>query len=291
MNGGRWSVLWTRGAGCAELAGLLADGEPRAVEGDLKQTCIAVRADLLVARKLSSFDLVGTVVPHDFRAGSVRSVTAAIGAGPHSSLAAFVAARLSATLGVEGSLVSASPDLATDDSVDAVLAEIALLVPDLPSKVVRADSARALVGTFEEGTLLVLGAAGGSWLQRQFFGAGRKLVVGSPGGAVVVRSAPVRVFHRMIEPGTFGSRMLVSDALRLLTHDSAPVAVDGVLVGMVSRDDLESADPKATVGSVTRESEFVAPDDPIDAIEVLDPSVSPVPVVDDTGRLIGVVER
>jgi hypothetical protein len=291
MNGGLWSVVWTRGAGCAELAGLLAAGEPHSVDGDLKQTCIANRADLLVARKLSSFDLIGTVVPHEFRAGSVRSVTAAIGAGPHSSLAAFVAARLSDALGVEGSLLSASPDPATDDTVDAVLAEIAVLVPDLPSKVVRADSARALVGTFDDGTLLVVGAAGGSWLQRQFFGAGRKLVVGSPGGAVVVRSAPRRVFHQMIEPDTFGSRMLVSDALRLLTHDSAPIAVDGVLVGVVSRADLESADPKATVGSVTRESRFVAPDDPVAVLDRVDATVWPMPVVDDSGRLVGVVER
>ena len=138
---------------------------------------------------------------------------------------------------------------------------------------------------------MVVGAAGGSWLQRQFFGRGRKLVVGSPSGAVVVRSSPRRVFHEMIEPDPFGSRMLVADALRLMQHETVPGAVDGVLVGAVSRRDLEAADPAATVGSVTRESVFVAPDDPLSSVDELEALVSPVPVVDDSGRLVGVVER
>jgi len=291
MNGGRWSVVWTRGAGCAELAELLAAGQPQSVDGDLKQTVIETRADLLVARKLSSFDLVGTVVPNGFSPEKVDWVVAAIGGGPHSTLAAHVAERLSGALGVEGSLVSASPDPDHDESTDSVLAEIAAQVPDLPSKVVRAGSARDLVGTFDEGTLLVVGAPGGSWLQRQFFGPGRKLVVGSPSGAIVVRSSPRRVFHEMVEPDPFGSQMLVADALRLMQTDMVPVAVDGVLVGAVSRRDLEAADPSATVGSVTRESVFVAPEDSLESVDELEAFVSPVPVVDDGGRLLGVVER
>ena len=290
MNGGRWSVVWTRGAGCAELAALLAEGDAAPVEGDLKQACMSARADLLVARKLSSFDLVGTAVPNGFKRAAVRSVVAAIGAGPHSTLAAHVTSRLSDALGVEGALISASPNPDTDGSVDATLAEVAALVPELPAKLIRADSARALVSTFADGTLLVVGAAGGSWLQRQFFGPGRKLVVGSPSGAIVVRSAPRRVFQEMAEPEPFGTGLLVSDALRLLRADSAPVAVEGVLVGVVHRADLEAADPGAKVASVTRESGFVAPED---SIESLDQAglVSPVPVVADNGRLLGVVER
>ena len=291
MNGGRWSVVWTRGAGCVELAGLLGAGEPHSVEGDLKKTVIETRADLLVARKHSSFDLVGTAVPNGFAPDAVASVVAAIGSGPHSALAAHVAQRLSDSLGVGGALVSASPDPDHDQSADAVLGEIAAQVPDLPTTVVRAESARALVGTFDEGTLLVVGAPGGSWLQRQFFGPGRKLVVGSPSGAIVVRSAPRRVFHEMVEPDPFGAQMLVADALRLMANDSVPVAVDGVLVGAVSRRDLEAADPMATVGSVTRESVFVAPDDPLSSVDELEAFVLPVPVVDDSGRLLGVVER
>jgi Mg/Co/Ni transporter MgtE len=99
------------------------------------------------------------------------------------------------------------------------------------------------------------------------------------------------VFQEMIEPEPFGTGLLVSDALRLLRHVAAPVAVDGVLVGVVKRADLESADPKATVGSVTRESVFVSPEDSLEAVHELEGFVSPVPVVDDDGRLLGVVGR
>jgi len=178
------SVVWTRGSGCTELASLLSLGEPVQVDDDLRSACIAERARLLVARKLSSFDLVSTAVPIDLKPELVGGVVAAVGPGPHSALAALVADRLADAIGVGGSLVSVSATPEQDESVETTLAEINALVPDLPSKVVRASGARDLVGTLPPDTLLVVGAPGGSWLQRQFFGPGRKLIVGSPGGAV-----------------------------------------------------------------------------------------------------------
>jgi len=36
---------------------------------------------------------------------------------------------------------------------------------------------------------------------------------------------------------------------------------------------------------------FVAPDDPLTSVDELTAFVSPVPVVDDGGRLVGVVQR
>ncbi len=283
------SVAWTRGSGCAELASLLSVEEPVQVEGDLRATCVAERVRLLVARKLTSFDLVSAAVPIDLRTEGVDSVVAAVGPGPHSALAALTAARLGDAIGVSAALVSASPGPEHDEAVESSLADAARVAPDLPSKLVRASSARALVATLPPGTLLVVGAPGGSWLQRQFFGPGRKLIVGSPGGVVVVRSAPVRCFHEMADPAGLGAGLLVAEARRLLQGDSAPVVADGLLVGVVRRAALREASPEATVGSIAEDPVFVAEDDPIDAVADVVEFVRPVPVVDGAGRLTGVI--
>jgi hypothetical protein len=284
------SVAWTRGSGCAELAALLSLDEPVQVDGDLRAVCIAERTRLLVARRLTSFDLVSTAVPIGLKGDGVASVVAAVGPGPHSALAAITASRLGDTVGVSASIVSASPSPDQDEAVEAALAEASRVAPDLPSKVVRASSARALVSTLPPGTLLVIGAPGGSWLQRQFFGPGRKLIVGSPGGVVVVRSAPTRCFHEMTEPVGLGSGLLVAEARRLLQGDAAPVVTDGHLVGIVRRGALFEAYPEDTVGSIAEDPVFVAEDDPIDAVDDVIGFLRPVPVVDGAGRLTGVIQ-
>jgi len=283
------SVVWTRGSGCRDLAALLADGEAVPVDDDLRSACIAERARLLVARKLTSFDLVSAAVPVDFAAAAVAGVVAAVGPGPHSALAALVAQRLADSIGIPGSLVSASPAPDQDEAVEATLAEIAALVPDLPAKIVRASSARLLVGTFPPGTLLVVGAPGGSWLQRQFFGPGRKLIVGSQGGAVVVRAAPVRCFQEMLEPDALGAGLLVREARRLLQGDAAPVVADGRLVGVVRRSALLEAFPEDSIGSIAEDPVFVSEEDPVEAALEVAAFVRPVPVVDGSGRLTGVM--
>jgi len=283
------SVVWTRGSGCAELASLLALGEPAQVGDDLRSACIAERARLLVARKLTSFELVSIAVPVEFVSGLVGGVVAAVGPGPHSPLAALIADRLAGAIGVSGSLVSASPAPDQDGSVEATLAEIAASVPELPAKVVRASSARGLVGTFPPGTLLVVGAPGGSWLQRQFFGPGRKLIVGSPAGAVVVRDAPRRCFQEMLEPDALGSGLTVGEARRLLQGDAAPVVADGRLVGVVRRAALDEAFPEDPIGSIAEDPVFVSEEDPIEAALEVAGFIRPVPVVDGSGRLTGVM--
>lgn len=286
-----WSVVWTRGDGCAELAGLLAAGEPKAADSDLRDACIRARADLLVAKKLTSFDLVGTAVPVDFDAARVTEVVAAVGGGPHSALAARVADRLAAVLGVAGSLVYGSADGDGDGAAERTLAGLSLLVPHLPGRVEQADSARSLVAALPPTALVVVGAAGGSWLQRQFFGPGKQLVVGAPGGAVVVRSAPDRCFQRMSEPDGVGVHMLVRDVLGVMSAASAPVVDDGRLIGVVRKRALVGADPASPVGPLVEDPVFVAVDDPVDAlvdvIEHLDHG--PVPVVDHDGRLVGLI--
>ncbi len=287
-----WSVVWARGEGCAALAGLLADGKPHRADDDLAAACLAAQADLLVMRRLTSFELVDTAVPHHLTVDLVGSVVAAIGGGPHSTLAAIVASRLCSALGVDGGLVSASPELRHDEEAEEALEGMASLVPDLESRVVRAESARALVRTFPSDSLLVVGAPGGSWLQRQFFGPGRQLVVGAGAGAVVVRSAPRRCFQQMSEPVAVGLQMKVAEARQLMEHNVVPVASDGVLVGIVRFRSLQDADASATVESVMEDPVFVRFDDPVESVADVGGFLesSPIPVVDGEGRLCGMVE-
>lgn len=206
-------------------------------------------------------------------------------------LAARVAERVSAVLDVEGSLVSASSGSERDGKAERVLASMAILAPELPGRVARVESARALVDDFEPDALLVVGAPGGSWLQRQFFGPGKQLIVGAPGGAVVVRSAPERCFQRMLEPDAMGVGMRVDDALRLIEGPVAPVVDDGLLVGIVRRKALKAADPSSLLGPLMEDPVFVHADDPVDAaselMEFLDHGA--VPVVDGDGKLVGLV--
>jgi hypothetical protein len=75
LPGSTFSVVWTRGKGCAELAELLDRGSPTRVQGDLRTECIEARADLLVSRRLPpSFDFVSMAVPSDFVPGTVGSI-------------------------------------------------------------------------------------------------------------------------------------------------------------------------------------------------------------------------
>lgn len=286
---GGWRVLWTRGDGCRDLALVLGEAGP--VEGDLRAACLRGRADLLVARKLTSFGLVSIAVPHDFRREAVGGVVAAVGGGPHSALAAIMAERLGRTLEVSAALATASRSTREDVAAEALLAEMGSLVPGLPAKVVRAESARQLVAGLPGGSLLVVGAPGGSWMQRQFFGPGRRLVVRAPAGAIVVRRAPIRCFQVMEEPMAFGPAMPVTEARRLLRDEAAPVVADGRLIGIVRRRALAAAPVGGEVASVAEDPVSVRDDEAIDAVGPMAAIIDPVPVVDADGRLRGVIRR
>lgn len=284
-----WRVLWTRGDGCRELAPALGEAGP--VEGDLRAACLRQRADLLVARKLTSFGLVSMAVPHGYRRDDVTGIVAAVGGGPHSILAAVVAERLGTSLDVPAALASASRSVREDATAESLLAEVGTVVPDLPAKVVRADSARDLVAGLPAGSLLVVGAPGGSWMQRQFFGPGRRLVVKAPAGAIVVRRAPTRCFQVMTEGMAFGPAMPVREARRLLVTAMAPVVDDGRLVGIVSRGALEAASPSAVVGAVANPPISVRDEAPLDEVDLVPEEIDLVPVIDGDGRLRGVIRR
>jgi CBS domain-containing protein len=286
-----WSVVWTHGAGCPDLAGLLAGGEARRAGPDLRASCVEARADLLVGRKLTSFDLVSMAVPYGFDPPRVEAVVAAVAGGPHSLLAARVARRLSAALGVPASLVAASPEEGTDPAAEEALERAATLVPISERRVLRAASPGAAVRALPPGSLLVLGAPGGTWWQRQFTGPGRQLRLGAPAGAVVVRRAPRRCFHYMEEPAAMGVQMPAGEALRLAGTAVVPVAEEGRLVGLVRHRALSEADPGAPLGRIMEAPAFALAEDPLDVVGELSAFLdgAPVPVVDASGRLCGMV--
>jgi CBS domain-containing protein len=283
------SVVWTRGKGCAELSELLDEAPQRIGGGDLTAECIDHRADLLVARKLppGSFDLVNVAVPIDFQPGKVTRVVAAVGGGPHSLLAAAVAARLGRSLGVPAEMVSASvPD--DERAASAVLAEIGSSVPDISGRVVEVESVERLLEGLDEGTLVVLGASGGSWLRRMLFGPGARLRRTAQTGVVVVRSAPDRVFRFMGEPVYVAPLREATDTLRFHDQRILAVADEGRLVGVVRREKLIGAG-STPVGSLMEEALFVRVDGTIEEAYELEPDfgTDPIPVTDHEENLVG----
>jgi CBS domain-containing protein len=281
--------VWTRGEGCETLAGMLASDGPSFAEGDLRDACIAARAHVIVQRKLTSFDLVNVVASNRFDVDRVSSVVAAIGGGPHSLFAGQVAQRIALAAGIPGAIVSASRDAAEDEASRANLDLVGEQVTGLERRLERVSSAGELVSTLDEGALLVLGAPGGSWFQRQFFGPGRRLIQAAPGGIVVVRSSPRRCFHSVEEAQVIGPLLSVREATAVSSVPIVPVAEDGKLVGLF-RIGAEST-IGATVRDVMEDPLFLEADDPVEASEDLRSffNGAPIPIVDRDGRLVGVL--
>lgn len=292
VPGKDFSVVWTRGKGCAELAHLLDSGSPTRVQGDLRSLCIEARADLLVSRRLPpGFDFVSVAVPSDLAPDTVGSVSAAVSSGPHSALAARMALRLGAALGVGAEMVSAYP---TSDDLPAarrIVHNLADQIPGLPHRVVETADARELIEALPADALLVLGAPGGGWLQRAFFGTGVRLRQRAPAGAIVVQQSPARVYHRMEEPSYVSRHLLVGDALRLMEHSVAAVVDEGELVGVVRRSALEGVDRGLRVGDLMEEPAFLNVGDGYEEAGRLADlfAGAPIPVVDGAGRLVGCV--
>lgn len=283
------AVVWTRGRGCAELAELLAEGEPNRVAGDVEDECINLRADLLVSRRFpGSFELISVAVPVDFQPENVTSVVATVAGGPHSLLAAETAAQLGRALGVEAEMVSAaSPDDGTS-AAEEVLEQIGVTIPGLRSRVVEVEGISELVESLDDGALLVLGAPGGSWLQRSMFGPGARLRRTAQAGSVVVRSAPERVFRFMGDPVYVAPLRQADDTLRFHAESTLAVADQGRLIGLVRRDRLAQAGV-APVGDLMEEAMSVRVDETMSQAWALEPTfgVDPIPVTDHEEHLVG----
>jgi hypothetical protein len=283
-------TVWTRGEGCAELASILSPVEPVRAEGDLATACIRARADAVVSRRLSvSFDLVPQVVPDGVDLDVSGSIVAAVSGGPHSPLAAAVAAQIGRVTGLAASMVCAYRDEESQAVSLSLIQSLYTQVPDIEYRLIEASDAPTLTAQLPDDATLVLGAPGGSWLQRTFFGKGAKLIQAAAAGAIVVRSAPRRVFQQMGEPVYVSPLREAIDILRI--HDEGMLAVTdvGKLVGIVRREVLEIADPGVPVSELMEEPRSVRADDSVEELAEVwkDFDPDPIPVVDDDGYLIG----
>lgn len=283
-------ILWTRGEGCAELADLLSPVEAVRADGDLVTSCVRARADAVVSRRFSSsFDLVPQIVPEGVDLTSSGSITAAVSGGPHSPLAAAVAARLGRASGLAASMVCAYRDEEGQAGALQLIQDLYLQIPDIEYRLVEAADAAALTSQLPDDTTLVLGAPGGGWLQRTFFGQGAKLIQTAPAGAIVVRSAPRRVFQEMGEPVYTSPLHYATDLLRIYPQSQLAVSDAGKLVGVVHRDMLEKAGPGVPVSELMQQpvsvSVVAALEDVRDLWKEFDPD--PVPVIDEEGALVG----
>jgi hypothetical protein len=282
-------VVWTRGDGCSELAQLLTDGTPGRITGDLVEGCIDFRADLLVSRRLpGSFELVNVAVPLGFEPANVTRVVSAVAGGPHSFLAAETAARIGRSLAVEAEMISAVRPGDDPAESEELLEHIGLALPEMGGKVVTVEGIAELVEQLDEGTLLVLGAPGGSWLQRSRFGPGARLRSRAPAGAIMVRSAPDRVFRWMGEPVFVSPLRNADDTLLVHQEHVLAVADEGMLVGLVRRESLEKAG-HSSVGSLMEAAVSAKVDETIAEAMNLEPTFGrdPIPVTDHDERLVG----
>ena len=283
------SVVWTRGRGCAELADLLAHSEPSRIAGDVEDECINRRADLLVSRRIpGSFELISVAIPVDFQPENVTSVVATVAGGPHSLLAAETAAQLGRALGVDAEMVSAASPEDGPASAEDVLNQIGETLPNLVSRVVEVEGVTELVESLDDGALLVLGAPGGSWLQRSMFGPGARLRRTAQAGAIVVRSAPERVFRYMGDPVYVAPLRQADDTLRFHAEDTLAVADQGRLVGLVRRERLAGAGG-SPVGDLMEEALSVRVDETMSEAWALEPTfgADPIPVTDHDEHLVG----
>jgi hypothetical protein len=285
------TVLWSRGEGCAQLAELLANVSAIQIEGDPRRACLDHRADLVVMKKVGSFDLVPVAAPDGVDVEAVRTVVAAVGEGPHSELAAVVAARIAGSLGVTVEAVSAvrpgAPRGASRSLVDRISARAGI-----SGRVVEAQNASGLIEHLDAGALLVLGAPGGSWLTRQFIGPGARLMSQAPGGTVVVRDAPRRAFQLMTEPEPLSVHMHAGDAVEILRGRVVPVTNEGTLVGVVRAAALAAAPPETVLGDLMEDPPLIDVYEDVEGLVALAEFFEgdPMPLVDENGTLRGMLD-
>lgn len=288
---GPWRVVWSGDDACRSLAEVL--GEPRPVRAghDVWASLVGARATLHVTRQLPSVERCSVAVPHHVVIDDISGVVAAVGGGPHSALAAATARRIAERLDVPAKVVSGYRRAELRSSAREALEDVAAAGIWLPMEAVATEHPLELVASLPRGTLVVIGAPGGSWFQRQFFGPGVRLQAAAPGGVVVVRQDVRRVYQVMSPPAAVGSHMRVRDVLELTEDPVVLVAEHGKLVGIVRRGRLMGLRSHIEVGSIAEPPVTVAAEEPVHHILLLldEHAGGPVGVVAADGRLLGSV--
>jgi len=284
-------VVWTRSAQCRALAEIIGGGAAHKAGANVAASCIEARAALLVARHLNSFDLCSVAVPHGFTPDGTSSVVAAVGSGPHSHLAAAIAHRLAQQLGISARAVYGRRHGEDRTQAETVLATISADLPELPVETIEAVNPAAMVGSLPTGALMIVGAPGGSWFQRQFFGPGARIQAKAPNGTIVVKHVPTRIYQVMQPPVAFGPHMRVADATQLASDQHIIVALEGQLLGIVYAHVLQGARADHELREVMDDPVFLNADEDLShAAELIAHHESPIPVVDARTRLIGTVD-
>jgi hypothetical protein len=267
---------------------MLSDGAAQFARGNPRDACITARADLIVQRRLTSFDLVNVAVPYGFQPEAIGSVVA-IGGAAHGEFAARLARKIAEATRTEAALICVSRDSRDQSAAQRILEMTEHRVPGLRTALMRADSATALLAALPADALLVVGATGGSWVQRQLLGPGSRLRHLAPGGVVVARSTTPRCFQQARPSLVVSPWLAVADARRLVIEAVVPVVDRGRLVGIVRRDVLRAAPDDTRVAAVAEEAVFMNVDDPIEAVADLSSFLegAPVPLVDASGRYHG----
>lgn len=288
----RHRVAWTKGGTNREVAELLGDGIVR-ITGDLDATCIDNRIDLLVTKRFPRSDIVPTVVPVGFDAETVTSLAVAVGDGPHSARAVSIGETVANALGIPGTVITAYRTNTELESAEERLTRLTDTRSGFETMAIQTPNPRTITEHLSKETLLVHGAAGGSFIDRHFTGTGNRLTSRALGSVLVVKDAPQRCFQITVDPTGFAlaPELLVSDALQVMLHPFAPVVTTQQLLGIVRIRTLVRANPRATIEQYVEAVAGLDICDPVQGAtaerERLGPG--PLPVVDDAGNLVGVI--
>ncbi|MEN8239092.1 MAG: hypothetical protein ABFR53_07820, partial [Actinomycetota bacterium] len=276
-----------------EVANLLCE-LPVRLSGDLDTACIDMNIDVVVSKRFPRSDIVSSVVPVAFDADAIASVAVAVGEGPHSPLAVSIAERVAAGLDVPGTAIAAYRSSDQGRKANQRLGHLVASGSSLDTLALEMPDPRSIADHVSKETLLVHGVGGGSFIERRLTGTGNRLTSRARGCVLVVRSSAPKCFQSAVSPTPYAlaPELLVADALQVMTQPFAPVVSARKLLGIVRKETLASADPGSTIEASIERVTGLNLRDPLGvaAFEREHLGPGPLPVIDDDGDLVGVIE-
>lgn len=286
-------IAWTKGESNREVAELLCDLAIR-LNGDLETECVDKKIDVVVSKRIPRSDIVSAIVPVAFDSDAISSVAVAVGEGPHSPLAVSVAEKIADRLGVPGTAIAAYRTSAQDREARQRLGRLVASGSSLDTVTLRTPDPRSIADDIPKDTLLVHGAGGGSFMERHLTGTGHRLTSRARGCVLVVRSSEPRCYQAAVSPTPYAlaPELLVADALQVMTHPFAPVVSARKLLGIVRVETLVAADPGSPIEPFIETVTGLNRRDPlrIATFERDHLGPGPLPVIDNDGHLVGVIE-